>query len=801
MFLNFLKVAFRKMKRQKGYALINVAGLAVGLTISAFILMWVVDELSFDRFHENNDRIHRVYVDLTAGSHMILALSMPELARALINEYPEVTDAVRISRPGRASVKFQEREFYENYVCYADPSLFQVFSFPLIKGDINTALAAPFTAVITETTANKYFAGEDPLGKIITIDGVEEYAVTGVVRDVPANSHFQFHIVRSFETLYSKSRSDMENWLNIQYYTYLLLAEGIDAQAVEKKLPATIDKYLGQSLKSMGGSLVLHLQPLTSIHLHSKIGGDIAAQGDITYVYLFSCIAFFILVLACINFVNLATAKSSSRSLEIGMRKTLGSSRKYLIYQFLGESLIYSFTAFFLAVAAIELLKPQFESLIGRPLIVNLFHSLAFLLGFTGLALAAGILSGIYPAFYLSSFRPVLVLKNGFAGGSSRSISRNLLVVFQFSVSILLMIGTITVYQQINFMKNKDLGFEEEHVLVVPQVQALLARVSFQTVRDEFLRIPGVKNVAGSSLVPTRGVQNAIFYPEGFTREQPQKLTRLDIEPNYLDTMAMDITAGRNFSLEMKTDPDEALLINQTTANLFGWTEPIGKTFTFWPRAGNNDEMVTRKVVGVVRDFHFTSLHRKIEPVVLVYNLGLIRFLSLRIDAENIPRTVTAIQKKWEELEPQRPFDYFFLDASFDSQYIAEERVGDLSLYFSLLAVFLGCLGLFGLAAFVAERRTKEIGIRKVLGASTYKIVRLISKDFLILVVIANILAWPAAYLGMNIWLQNFPYRVYVSVLVMLAAGLAALVTSLLTVSYHAFKAAVTDPVNTLRYE
>jgi len=801
MFLNFLKVAFRKMQKQKGYAFINVAGLAVGLTISALILMWVVDELSFDRFHENSDRIHRVYVDLTAGSHMILALSMPELAGTLINEYPEVTNAVRISRPGRASVKFREKEFYENYVCYADPSLFQVFSFSLIKGNVKSVLAAPYTAVITESMANKYFSGEDPLGKIITINGIEEYAVTGIVRDAPANSHFQFHIVCSFETLYSKSRDDMQNWLNIQYYTYLLLAEGIDAPAVEDKLPATIDKYLGPTLKSMGGSLVLHLQPLVGIHLHSKIGGDIAAQGDITYVYLFSCIAFFILILACINFINLATARSSSRSLEIGMRKTLGSSRKHLIFQFLGESLIYSFTAFLLAVAAIELLKPLFESLIGRPLNINIFHSLVFLLGFTGLALAAGILSGMYPAFYLSSFRTAQVLKNSYAGGRSRSWSRNMLVVFQFSVSILLMIGTITVHQQINFMKNKDLGFEAEHVLVIPQVQGLLARISFQTVRDEFLRIPGIKNVAGSSLVPTQGVQNALFYPEGFTREQPQKLTRLDIEPNYLETMSMEIIFGRNFSKEMKTDQDESVLINQTTANMFGWTEPLGKTFTFWPRAGDNEKMVTRKVVGVVRDFHFTSLHRKIEPVVLVDNPGLIRFLSLRIDPENIPRTVTAIQKKWEQLEPQRPFDYFFLDASFDSQYKEEERIGSLSLYFSLLAVFLGCLGLFGLAAFMAERRTKEIGIRKVLGASTYKIVRLISREFLILVVVANILAWPAAYVGMNIWLQNFPYRVYVSVLVMLTAGFAALVTSLLTVSYQALKAAVTDPVNTLRYE
>jgi len=801
MFLNFLKVSFRKIKRQKGYALINITGLAVGMTISALILMWVMDEISFDRFHKNSGKIHRVYVDLKAGSHMILALSMPELARVLIDEYPEVKNAARISRPGRAPVKFQEKEFYENYVCYADSSLFEVFDFPIIKGNKANPLDAPYSAVITESMVEKYFPDEDPLGKIITIDGREDYAVTAVAADTPSNSHFRFHIVRSFETLYSKNWNDMVNWLNIQYYTYLLLSDRKDYDSVEQRLPETIDKYLGQTLESMGGTLNLHLQPLTSIHLHSKIGGGIAPQGEINYVYLFSCIALFILIMACINFINLATARSGSRSLEIGMRKTLGSSRRNLIYQFLGESLIYSFIAFILAVTLIELIKPVFESLIGRTLIIGLFKSLPFLFGFIGLALLAGILSGVYPAFFLSSFSPVVVLKNSSAEGKPKSISRNVLVVFQFSVSIFLIIGTLTVHQQINFMKNKDLGFEEEHVLVIPQVEALLERLSFQTVRDEFLRIPGVKNVSGSFLVPTRGVQNAIFYPEGFTRSQPQKLTRLDIEPNYLETMAVELSAGRNFSEERTSDPDESIIINQTVADMFGWTEPLGKTMTFWPRRGDNDTIVTRKIIGIVRDFHFTSLHQRIDPVVIVYNPDLIRYLSLRLSPDKIQRTVAELRKKWKEFESQRPFDYFFLDVSFDNQYKAEMRVGNLSLYFSLLAVFLGCLGLFGLAAFMAEKRTKEIGIRKVLGASTIKIVKLISKEFLILVLISNALAWPIAYLGLNIWLRNFPYRIEFNWVVMAAAGLIALLTALLTVSYQAVKSARTDPVHALRYE
>jgi len=800
MIWNYLKITLRTIKKHKGYAAINMAGLVIGMAVAMLIMLWVASELSYDRFHTHSDHIHRVYVDLVAGTHMTLALSMPELAHFLIEEFPEVKNAARISRPGRTSVKFKDREFYENLVCYGDTALFEVFDFPFLKGNPKSALQAPYTAVITQETAEKYFGNEDPIGQILRIGGVDDYAVNGVVADVPPNSHFRFNIVRSFATLYTERRRDMENWLNIQYYTYLLLSEGSEPKAVEQKLPAIVEKHLGPTLKAMGGTLTLFLQPLEKIHLFSKIGGDIAAQGDITYIILFSGIGLFVLLLACINFINLSTARSSTRFREIGIRKTLGSSRKSLIYQFLGESLFYSIISFILAGIVISSTQPWQESLLGRPLSANILHTPWLLPGFACLSLIAGLLAGSYPSFYLSAFQPVYVLKSGFSGGGTKSRFRNILVVFQFAVSIVLIIGTITVYRQVHYMKTKNLGFNTEHVLVIPGAQSLLRQMNLENVKDEFLKVPGVASATGSALVPTRGVQNFIFYPEGFTREQPQKLIRLDIDAQYIPTMNIEILSGRNFSEDLPTDPSTSVLINETAAHYLGWTDPLGKTLTFVSEPGGS-EMVTRQVVGVAKDFHFTSLHSRIEPLVIVYNPLRINYISLRIIPDNIPATVSHLKKTWDTLNPERPFDYFFLDTSFDNQYRAEERVGSLSLYFSLLAIFIGCLGLFGLAAYMADRRTKEIGIRKVLGASAPGIVRLLSKEFFWLVVLASILAWPVSYLGLSLWLRNFPYRVNIHWLVMVSAGFLALATALTTVSFQAIKAAVANPVEALRYE
>ncbi len=801
MFFNYLKIAFRTIRRYKGYSLINMAGLTIGMTVSGLIMLWVFDELGFDRFNKNIKNIHRVCVDFEAGTHMILAMSMPELGEAVIETFPEVKNFARISRPDRAYIKYEDMEFHENLVCYADNSLFEVFTVPFVLGDPQKVLLNPYSVVISKSMAIKYFEDGNPIGKILEIDSSADYVVTGVFKDIPANSHFRFDVARSFETLYAENRQDMENWLNIQYYTYLLLADGIDPESIEQKLPRVIDTALGETLQSMGGSLVLFLQPLSRIHLFSKIGGEIMAQGDITYVFLFSGIAFFVLALACINFINLATARSSTRAMEIGVRKTLGSSRTSIIFQFLSESVLFSTIALILAAAAIQTTQPWFESLLGRKMSGNSIQTHWLLIGSIGVAVCVGLLAGSYPAVYLSSFQASHVLKSGFSAGISRSLFRNSLVVFQFSVSIILIIGTLTVYQQIHYMKNKDLGYSKENLLIIPEAQNLLQRMSFLTVREELMRVPGVRSVSGAAPVPTRGVQHDIFYPEGFTEAQPQKFTRLDIEPNYIRTMGIEVVAGRNFSTALSTDPEESLLINETAARYLGWTNPLGKTFTFYPGRGGRGGMANRKVVGVVKDFHITSLHSRIDPLVIVYNYSRILYITLKISPENISQTIRLLKSKWETLDPERPFDYFFLDSSLDRQYMSEERVGSLSFYFSLFAIFLACLGLFGLTAYIAERRTKEIGIRKVLGASAAKIVQLLSGEFFLLVAIANILAWPIAYFGLSLWLRNYSYRISVALLDMFMAGFLAIVIAIPTVSIQSIKAALSNPVKALRFE
>lgn len=801
MFFNYLKIAFRTIRRYKGYSLINMAGLAIGMTVSGLILLWVFDELSFDRFNKNFKDIHRVCVDLEAGTHMVLAMSMPELGGAVLESIPEVKNFTRISRPDRASIKRDNLEFHENLICFADNSLFEIFTFPFVLGDPRDALLNPFSVVISQSMATKYFKNDNPLGKILEIDGSADYVITGVFADIPANSHFRFDIARSFETLYAESRQDMENWLNIQYYTYLLLEDGADPISVERKLPRIIDAYLGETLREMGGSLVLFLQPLTRIHLFSKIGGEIKSQGDITYVYLFSGIAFFVLVLACINFINLATARSSTRAMEISVRKTLGSSRTSIIIQFLGESVLFSALALILAAAIIQITQPWFESLIGRSLSGRPFQIHWLLLGSVGVAVCVGMLAGSYPAVYLSSFLPVHVLKSGFSAGVSRSLFRNSLVIFQFFVSIVLLIGTLTVYRQIRFMKNKDLGYAKDYLLVIPEVRDLLQRMSFPTVREEFMKVAGVRSVSGSAPVPTRGIQYDIFYPEGFTEAQPQKLTRLDIEPNYIPTMGIEVLAGRNFSTALSTDAEESLLINESAARYLGWTDPLGKTITFYPGRGGRGGMATRKVVGVVKDFHMASLHSRIEPLVIVYNYSRILYITVKIAPEHMLQTIRLIKRQWETLDPERPFDYFFLDSSLERQYMSEERLGKLSFNFSLFAILLACLGLFGLAAYLAERRTKEIGIRKVLGASSTKIVRLLSGEFFMLVMMANILAWPVAYFGLSLWLRNYSYRISVTLYDMIIAGFLAIIIAIPTVSFQSIKVAMANPVDALRFE
>lgn len=529
MLKNYLKVAFRNIRFNKRYAFINIIGLAIGMTVFFLISLWVLDELSFDRYHIHASRIYRVCTEVNAGSQMRLTLTMPPLKEALLKDFPEVQQVVQISFPARTQVKIKNRTFQEDLVGYADKDLFSVFTFNLLSGDQKAALEAPNTVVITKSMSKKYFGEEDPIGKMLQIGGNSEYTVTGIVEDVPANSHFRFNMLMSYTTLYSQNQAAMEYWMNIQYYTYVLLAERANPQTLEKKFPSFVDSHMSAVLKMMGGTVKFFLQPLTRIHLYSRLLGEISANGSKTYVILFSGIAFLILTLACINFINLATARSAARAREVGLRKTLGAQKIKLVFQFLEESIFFSLVSLIIAVLLWLLINPLFQSLIGRELSYHILKDIWILPGFLGLALLTGLVAGSYPAFYLSSFRPIRVLKNSLPAVHTKDRLRKVLVILQFSVTIFLMIGTITIYQQIHFMKNRNLGLDKENVVVIPNMRQLVRQRSLETIREEFLQLPGIINVAGCFLMPSRSVGKGIYYPDRFSENQPQTTNRMSI--------------------------------------------------------------------------------------------------------------------------------------------------------------------------------------------------------------------------------------------------------------------------------
>jgi putative ABC transport system permease protein len=802
MFKNYLKIAVRNIRKHKGYAFINIAGLAIGMACCILIILYVVHELSYDRFHENADRIYRMGIDAKIGGSPILApLSNAPSILVLKQDYPEVLDAVRI-RPSfsvsKNLVKYEDKQFYEEGVLYADNTLFDIFTFPMIKGDSKTALKTAYSVVLTEEIAARYFGDEDPLGKVLKFNDQEDFTVTGVVKNVPQNSHFTFKMLCSFETLYARDRESWENWFNWNLYAYLLLPENYDFRQLEKKFAAFIEKHIGKELSAVGGELKYFLQPLTSIHLHSNLQFEIFGNSSILYVYIFGAIALFILLIACINFMNLATARSTNRAKEVGLRKVVGAKRKELIRQFLGESLVYSFFSLLIAIVLVELALPFFRSLSGVDLRLS-YTSLSWLIpGFLGLILCVGIIAGSYPALFLSRFQPIRVLKGSLKAGAASSRFRSILVVAQFVISISLIIGTAIILNQLNFMKNTSLGFDKEKVLVV-QIMDQNIRQSLDSIKAELKRIPGVVNVSASSIVPGEFPDTQPFVPEGFTEKQAQIMESINVDHDFIPTLGIEIVDGRNFSAEFKTDREEAAIINETAAKKFGWDNPVGKTIK--APTSIPFEWGTRRIIGVVKDFHLASLHKAIGPLYLNNGPGYLNSMVIKISPKNSGHTIDMLREKWRGIHPNRPFDYFFLGDSFDSQYDAEERLSDLVASFAILAIFVACLGLFGMASFAAEQRTKEIGIRKVLGASVPGVVALISKDFLKIVGIANIVAWPMAYFVMKRWLQGFAYRTSIELGVFILTGFLALAIALITVSYQAIRAALANPVDSLRYE
>jgi len=800
MLKNYLTVAFRNILRHKVYSIINIAGLSIGMACTILILLWVQYELSYDRYHKNADRIFRLAVDIDFGKMRgKFAISNYIAGLTLKDDYPEVLEAVRLQRVrDKVAIQYNNKKIYGSNIFIADNSIFNIFSFPLIRGDPKTALKSPFSIVITEEEANARFGDENPIGKVFKVENEYDFTVTGVIKNVPRNSHFRFDVLVSFETLYHLygARKDeiVKNWLNHDNYTYILLKEGFDYKILEKKFPAFIEKHTGEKLRALGGKLDYFLQPLPSIHLNSDLDEEISENNDLSDIYASLTIAIFILFIACINFMNLSTARSAVRTTEVGIRKALGATRSQLITQFLGESFLICFISLILALCIIELVLPIFRSLSGSHVSLNIVSLPWFFLGLAGLILIVGMSAVSYPVTLLSSFQPAQILKGKMRTGVWGSRFRRILVFAQFSISIALIAGTGIVFSQLNYMKEKKLGFNREHIVVIRFVGNSIKQ-SIVRILTELSGHSQIREAAASSNIPGQLPPRHLFVPEGFNLDQSQMMDHISINPNFIPTMGIKIAAGSNFSSFTGNDPSDTILINEEAAKRFGWDNPIGKTIR---NLSNNK---TKTIIGIVKDFHQRSLHYEISPLYIDYVPSRFRFITVKLIPGDISKSLAFLRRRWKEIDSGHSFDYFFLDQAFDRQYKAENRLLSIFSYLTFFAIFIGCLGLYGLSSFIAEQRTKEIGIRKALGASISEIILLLSKEFTKWVLLSNIIAWPLAYLAMNRWLQNFAYRTNIGLGTFVLAGVLALMIALLTVGYQAVKAAGANPVEALRYE
>ncbi len=818
MFKNYLVTSLRNIKKHKGYSFLNVLGLAIGMAACLIVILYTRDELSWDRYNRNADRICRVEVVLTREDRVMpIAGAGAPLAAAMIEGFPEVEDAVRFREGGGVLARYGDKQFRENRAAYTDPSFFNVFSVPLLEGDRGTALSSPKTLVLSRSTARRYFGQEDAVGKTLQFleEKPEDFLVTGVFEDIPRASHFHFDILISLATLEAAGDPSMASWNTFNFPTYFLLRKGASPRDLEAELPSLIRTRSETEIRQLtGGSyadflsktgltLEYRLQPLTRIHLHSPAGlRGFEPAGDIKSVYLFATVALFILILAAVNFVNLSTARSSGRAKEVGLRKVLGSFRGALVRQFLVESLVLSLMALAIAALIVGLVLPIFGQLSGKELSMAALGEPVTAALVLAMTLAIGLLAGAYPAFFISAFRVSPVLRGEPAGGPKGGRFRRALVVFQFAVSVIMIVGTVVVSSQLRFIQTMKLGFNKDQVLILRRASLLGGRA--ETLKEEMLTYPQVLKASLSSFLPVPSAE-AIMPVARQGDPNPRLALPISIwtvDHDYIDTLEIKVVTGRNFSREFPTD-SQAVLLNQAAVRHFGFDSPLGQTLVrieIGPGGPSDARTVPYTVVGVVEDFHFESLRQAIRP--LMVRLGESRGnLILRVDTDDVSGTIGILQKKWEALLPGEPFEYAFLDESFDRMYRSELRLGRTFGIFAGLALFIGGLGLFGLASFAAVKRTREIGVHRVFGATTLDIVRLLVREFVLLVAAANLVAWPVAFWLMSRWLEGFAYRTRIGWIAFAATGALTLVIALLAVGYQSFKAAATDPAVVLKYE
>lgn len=793
MFTNYLKVALRNLLRRKGYFFNIVAGLAVGMACCILILLNVQHELSFDRYHANSERIYRLVAERKAreGTSMDVA-TPPPLALALLNDFPQINQATRFLSVDNPTPLISNREtrFYEKRFFFVDPSVFEVFTIPYLAGDQKTALQKPNSVVIAGETAKRYFGEESPLGKTLIFNNDLKLEVTGVVKNAPATSTLQFDFLASFSTLYGwLGKEFVDNWQNNMCQSFVLLSENSSTKALEPLLPGFIEKHLSESNTLQK----IHFQPLNRIHLFSFQEYGLPGGGDIQQVYLLSLVAVFVLLIACVNFNGLTTARMVPRSKEVGIRKLIGAERRQLVYQFLQESLLLVIIAVFLAIGMVELSIPYLDALIGIDLAANSARNWWMWLGPITIVSFVGFLSGSYPAFVLSSLGPISSLKGQLKTGPKAVLFRKGSVVFQFTLTITLIIATWAVHNQLDFIQNKNLGFDKDQVVVAP-IRDQSLRQNPDPIKNRLLQRPGVLMVGAAALLPGGPVGKTRFRAQGIADERTMSM--LWVDRDFVKTLNIHLVAGRDFSEDFATDASEGFILNEEAVRQLGWSTPddaIGKSFEL-PGSKKGT------IIGVVKNFNFVSLRGKIDPLVL-HLWPWLNYILVRVDPHRSASVLSDMMAIWNEFDPRDPFTYSFLNENFDRFYQNDKRLGQVFLGFAFLAIVIACSGLFSLSAFTAEQRTKEIGVRKVLGASAASVVGLLTREFVLLVLLANLFAVPVAYFAMNRWLQDFAYRITLGVGTFLLAGGLALVIALLTVSAQTIKTAMANPVDALRYE
>ena len=805
MIKNYIKIALRNIGRQKFYALINITGLAVGICCCLLILTYVLEELNYDNYHPSTADTYRVALDRKfPDNQFIYARSPLPMGRTLAQDLPSVKSSARIFNDfGTLTFQMGDKYFDERNVLAVDSTFFDFFQVEFLDGDKESALDLPNSLVITEAMATKYFGNQDPLGKQLTIQNVGEMLIRGVVKPMPANTHFHFDFLFSLNSMRGLYRNQF--WGSYTAHNYIMLEPGTSPEVVESQIEDVIKTYMEPQIQSFlgiswdqyleaGNDHKYFLQPISDIHLKSNYQWELEANGNETIVYLFAAISVFILLIACINFINLTTARAANRAREVGMRKVLGALKKQLVLQFLTESVLMCLLATAIAVALSALLMPYFNEVSGKNLTMGDILRWESIIGLIVFSLLLGVASGLYPAFFMSAFKPVTVLKGKMSAGAKNSWLRNGLVIFQFGVSIILVIGTLVIYQQIQFLNDKPLGFDKDQLIVLERTDLLGDQV--ETFKNILLEHPQILDVSGTNTVPGRQINGGTFMD--VTGEASDRFLMPNIRGDYdlIETMGLNITEGRAFDQAMVTD-SSAIIINQAAVRTFGWKSPIGKQLQ-----PINGPIFT--VIGVVEDFHFESLHQTIGPLALFagdLSTQRANIFIAKVSTQNLASTLAQIENTWEDFVQQRPVEVAFVDQEFGLLYEAEARSGKLFSAFSMLAILIACLGAFGLAAFLASQRRKEIGVRKVLGATTVSVVGLLSKEFLKLILIANLMAWPIAFLLMQEWLESFAYAIGINFFVFGAATLASIIIALSTVSFHSIRAALMNPAETLHHE